>query len=186
MGKDIKRELFVYTTGDYFSLKEYFEDKAREGWLIEKIGFNIAKYKRIEPTDLTFIVDIYPNFNEGIDKDDLTSYKSKFEDAGWSHAASLRNLHIFYSKTEDNLVPVHSQDEINKMIVDKPLQPELRTMIMQTLLSIMYFILYFPYDYDYLFSNVSMVMPFCLPLMFLGLAASTAREYLWFKKRREI
>ena len=58
--KDTKRELFIFSTVDYFSLKEHFEDMARKGWLIDKIKYSFAVYKKIEPSDLTFSVDIYP------------------------------------------------------------------------------------------------------------------------------
>lgn len=181
---DIKRELFKYSTGDYFSLKEYFEEKARDGWLIQKVKFNIATYKRIVPTDLTFSIGIYPNLHEIIGKDDVKSYKSKYEDAGWSHAISLGNIHIFYSKKEDNLMPVQTEEEIHKIISEKSLRPELSIMIMSTFSAVLYLSIYFPYEYDNLFSNLSMIMPFTLPILFLNLLASTAREYFWFKRAK--
>lgn len=183
--KDIKRELFVFSTVDYYSLKEYFEERARNGWLIDKIKFNIAIYKRIEPTNLNFLVDVYPNIYKTIAKEDIKSYKSLYEDAGWSHAISSNNLHIFYSKKEDNLLSVQTQEEINQRIVEKPLRPELMGMILNTLSVVLYLSIYFPYDYDNLFSNISMVMPFCLPLLFLNGVASAAKDLFWFIRAKK-
>jgi hypothetical protein len=182
---DIKRELFAYSTGDYFSLKEYFEEKARDGWLIQKVKFSTAIYKRIEPTDLIFAIGIYPNLHEIIDKDDVKLYKSKYEDVGWSHAISFGNLHIFYSKKEDNLMPVQTEEEIRKIIAEKPLRSELFIIIMHTLLSVFYLSINLPYEYDNLFSNLSMIMPFILPLIFLTGVALNVREYSYFRRAKK-
>lgn len=185
--KEYKRELFVYSAVDYYSLKEHFEHMARKGWLIDKIKFNIATYRRIEPMDLIFSVDVYPKFSifEAVDEDDVKFYKNLCEDAGWSSATSSNNLHIFYSMKEENLIPVQTDEEINRLVVEKSLLPELFITAMTTFLMIFNIILHFPYEYENLFSNGGLITPFFWPLLLINSSASTVGSIYWLMKAKK-
>ncbi|WFA08241.1 DUF2812 domain-containing protein [Tissierella sp. Yu-01] len=184
---NIKRELFLFSAVDYYSLKEYFEAMARKGWLIDKIKFNIAIFRRIEPIDYTFSVDVYPKFSmfEAVDDNDVEYYKNLCEDAGWSYATSSKNLHIFYSNKEDNLTPIQTDEEIKKMVVQKSILPEIFTMALVIFLMLFNIKIHFPYDYENLFSNMSLIMPFYWPLLLINSLTSTMGSIFWLIRAKK-
>ena len=185
--KDTKRELFIFSTVDYFSLKEHFEDMARKGWLIDKIKYSFAVYKKIEPSDLTFSVDIYPKISifEAADKDDMQSYINLCEDAGWIYATSSKNLHIFYSKKEDNPIPVQTDEEIERMVIEKSILPEISVMILDVFIILLNIKIQLPYDYENLFTNGRLIMPFLWPLLLINIIGSTVGNIAWIIKAKK-
>lgn len=177
----IKRELFLFSSIDYFSLKEHFEDMARRGWMLEKISFLTAKYRRIEPRDLVFSVDVYPELKyfQTMDKKDLKSYINLCEEAGWKYVTSSNNLQIFYSNKEDNLIPVQTDEEIKEKVVEKSIFMDLLSIILSISILSSSLKKLLPYNYKNLFNNMDLLFPVFAPLMIIGAIFYIAGNLLW-------
>lgn len=185
--KDIKRELFVLSTPDYFYLKEYFEDMAKKGWLIDKIKWNIATYKRIEPADLNFSVAVYPGLSmtEFVVKDEVESYKNRYENIGWSHAISAGNFHVFFSNKEDNMAPIQSDEEIKMMIEKKSIPPQIISTLFWILAIILNIWIHLPYEYDDLFSNMGLILPLIWPVLLIDTLFTHGGDIFWFVRAKK-
>lgn len=44
---------------DYQVMKTYLEEMAEKGWMFEKVGRHLAKFRAIEPQKLNFYVDVF-------------------------------------------------------------------------------------------------------------------------------
>lgn len=119
--RQTKRELFLFSVTDYSSLKEHFEKMARQGWMIEKIETFTVKYRRIEPQDLIFSVDVYPELKlyQYIDKEDLKSYVNLCQETGWKFVTSYNNIQVFYSNKEDNLISIQTDEGMKVKVIEK-------------------------------------------------------------------
>ena len=187
LDKTTKTELFVFSAIDYNSLKEHFEEMARKGWLLEKISFVTAKYRKIEPSEITFSVDIYPKFSmfDAIDKMDVEAYINLCEEAGWKYATSANNLQIFYSVKEENLIPVQTDDGIKDKVIEKSIFAELFSMTMSLFVLINSFRISFPYDYEDLYSNLTLIFPIFLPLLMSIMFFFILSNLLWIIRAKK-
>lgn len=181
MGRKVKRELFLFSSIDYFSLKEHFEDMARKGWMLEKISFFTAKYRRIEPQELVFSVDVYPELKyfQGIDKKDIKSYINLCEEAGWKYVTSSNNLQIFYSEKEENLIPVQTDEEIKEKVVEKSIFMDLLSMVSSIFILSYSLRKLIPYNYKNLFTNMDLLYPIFIPLIIIGAIIYISGHLLW-------
>lgn len=186
MANDTKREFLLFFPLDNNSIKQHFERKARQGWLLESIKYNIAKYKRIEPQELVFSVDIYPEISpiKRTIKKDVDYYISLCEDTGWNYITSLNNLHIFYSRKEDELIPVQTDEEYKEKIMSKSITMELIVLFINLLCQIVLLRLILPFDYTSLYSNLSLVNLFFMPMVTLLLFFQIGSYVIWILKAK--
>lgn len=111
--KDVKRVLFNFMPYECTALEEFLEEEASKGWLLTSIRGNVFKFKRIEPKNLKFTVDIFGDLTLFDDENNevLLSYRDYCEEAGWKYVCSKGKIQIFY--TEDNLesIPIHTDEK---------------------------------------------------------------------------
>lgn len=181
MTKDIKREFFLFSHIDNDSVKEHLERMANKGWLLESIQYNIAKYRRIEPQDIVFSVDVYPEVSpiKRYNKKDVDYYISLCEDVGWKYITSLNNLHIFYSKKEENLIPVQTDEEYKEKILSKSIINEIVALIIILIAQINLLRINLPFDYTKLYSNMSLANLIFLPTVILILMVFIIEYLIW-------
>ncbi len=161
MNKDIKKELFLFTATDYFSLKDHFEEMAREGWMLKNIKFLTAQYRKIEPKELVFSVELYPRTAE---EDDKNSFINLCEESGWKYIASSKNMLVFYSNKEDNLIPIHTDEKLHEKVLSKAIFMDILNRIIWPLLAVRWSRI-LPISYVNLSTNTGIMMPIFLILL---------------------
>ena len=175
MNKDIKKELFLFTATDYFSLKDHFEEMARKGWMLEDIKFLTAIYRKIEPKELVFSVELYPKTAE---EDDKNSFINLCEESGWKYIASSKNMLVFYSNKEDNLIPIHTDEKLKEKILSKAIFGDIFRNILFPLLLIRWFKLE-SFNYRDLFLNTSLVLPIITILILISSLSYLFGSLFW-------
>ena len=94
---------------DRTSIEEYLEHQARQGWLLEKSGNNLWKFRRIEPQNLRFTVTYFPKADlfDPAPSEEEETFRDFCAHSGWTLAASNAQLQIFYT-AEENPVPIET------------------------------------------------------------------------------
>ncbi len=113
-------EAFAYY--DRTAMKEYFEQKALEGWqLCRKEMFSKWVFKRIEPKKLHYAITYLPQFSN---EDSFLLSENKKEylefcaEQGWQFACVYKNMVVFYNE-EENPVPFETDPEVELAAIHK-------------------------------------------------------------------
>lgn len=108
--KNTKRVLFNFMPYECTAAEEFLEEKAKEGWLLSSIRGNILKFKRIEPKNLKYTVDILDGMTMFDDEDNEISldYREYCREAGWKYVCSKGKVQIFYTEDYLNYTPIHT------------------------------------------------------------------------------
>lgn len=99
---------------NYPSMERYFEDKARDGWLIDKIILgSIFIYKKILAEELDFSItpyEIETTFTRK-SKEELEEFNSVCKSVGWNYATRSFDLHIYFKEKGSEATPIQSDEE---------------------------------------------------------------------------
>lgn len=60
MTKERKRVFYSFILFEYKSMEEYFEKMALQGWMLDKKGFAVLEFRKIQPKKNRFSLDIFP------------------------------------------------------------------------------------------------------------------------------
>lgn len=181
MTKRIKREPFFYSPTDYRALEEHFREMAKKGWLVNKIRFGILEYIKIEPQDLSFTIDVYPEVKvfQTPNQKDIDSYIDLVKDSGWNYIDSQNNIHIFYGREDEDLIPIQTDEEIKEAILNKSVKMEAFSTFFTLLIIINSIYTSFPITYEDLYRNTSIIVPIVMPLIFLAMLIQIGNSVLW-------
>lgn len=107
---------------DRTAMKEYFEQKALEGWqLCRKEMFSKWVFKRIEPKKLHYAITYLPQYSN---EDSFLLSENKKEylefcaEQGWQFACVYKNMVVFYNE-EENPVPFETDPEVELAAIHK-------------------------------------------------------------------
>ena len=127
--KNTKRVRIKFDFFDRAGISAYLEEQAKLGWMLEKIGRGIWKFKSIEPSSLHFAVTYFPKASE-YDPEPSEEQKLLYEmceHTGWKLVTTSAQMQIFCNE-EENPVPIETDpcvdvENIHKSInkVYKPL-----------------------------------------------------------------
>ena len=114
--KEKKRTMFRFSTYARGKMEAYLEKMARKGWLLEKVSGGMFHFRRMQPKNLRYCVFFSPEQTDSR-CDAYGKVQELYEMcacAGWTAAASVGRLHIFYSENWD-AVPVETspRDELD-------------------------------------------------------------------------
>ena len=118
VGKNILLKEIPFEARDCHALELYLSEMAAKGWMLDEIWiFNIFKFKRCEPKNLRFTVDI-PRLSDTCPDTSLQNYELLFneyieicESSGWKHIVEDSEYQIFF--TEDtNTVDIQTDDSL--------------------------------------------------------------------------
>ena len=107
--KEVKRRLERLSFYDHTGIAAHLEKMAAKGWMLDKIGTYLWRYRRMEPKQLAFAVSYYPKasqFDPGPSEGELT-FHDFCERTGWKLAASSAQLQVFCNEREDP-VPIET------------------------------------------------------------------------------
>ena len=118
ISKNILLKEIPFEARDCHALELYLSEMAAKGWMLDEIWiFNIFKFKRCEPKNLRFAVDI-PRLSDTCPDTSLQNYELLFneyieicESSGWKHIDEDSEYQIFC--TEDiNVVDIQTDDSL--------------------------------------------------------------------------
>ena len=166
-----KRVFWGFLSLDYKAIETYLEEMAQKGWMLEKVGRWIARFRAIEPKALRFNVDVFKD--EGplspMNTNESEEYRNLCKESGWNFITSRDHLQFFYAEEGENPTPIQTDDVLEQKIVESTLwKTELIGVIISTALIIWVMTLYFPPKYTFLLSFVGVAGTFVLPLLFLS------------------
>ncbi|MBS5951226.1 MAG: DUF2812 domain-containing protein [Clostridium sp.] len=114
--KVVVLDFFAY---EISSLIYYLEEMAKKGWLLESISSMYAKFKKIEPKNIKYTIDIIGKISayEELDEESLKEYRDKKESEGWKFLYDYNNMQIFYSEynNEEFLVTSKNQWKVKEI-----------------------------------------------------------------------
>ena len=98
--KDVKYCLESFAFYDHVTIQEKLQAKAQEGWLVEKAGNFLWKYRRIEPKELHIAVIYVPNASEfdPVETEEQQMMEEFAKKDGWNLACRWGQMHIFYNE----------------------------------------------------------------------------------------
>lgn len=115
-----KRVFIQHTFYDRTGIRNYLENQARNGWLLDRITNFGWVYRRIEPKELHFEVTYFPKASvfDPEPSDQELSFQEFCEHTGWHLAAANGQLQIFYNERE-NPTPIETDPVLEVEIIHK-------------------------------------------------------------------
>lgn len=174
-----KRVFWGFYSLDYKAIEFYLEEMARKGWMLEKIGYFTAKFKKMQPADLKFFIDVFADAGPITPENtnETREYRELCKESGWNFITSQDYLQFFYAEEKEDPVPLQTDDVLEQEIVEKTLwKGELRNLIILiVILSVpAVIVLSNPNSiYNLLFSNTSVLAMITLPVLLLTTVIST-------------
>lgn len=102
--KQTKREvLLFYSYYDRTGLARHMEQRAAQGWMLERFGKQSVVYRRTEPKQLRFAVTYFPAASQfdPHPSEQQEGFWDLCAAAGWQLAASSAQMQIFYTESPD-------------------------------------------------------------------------------------
>ncbi len=170
MKNKTKRVFWGFFSIDYKAMGEYLEEMAAKGWMLEKVGRSMAKFRAIEPRKLKFYVDV---FKEGgpltpEKTEESEEYRKLCRESGWIFITSQDYLQFFYANGEGDPVPIQTDEEIEQKIVELTLwKNELRGIIIISIIFAWVFSRYFPVSYTNLISFTGFTGTVLFPVLYI-------------------
>ncbi len=172
---------------DYKAMETYLEEMAEKGWMLEKVGQYLAKFKAMESRKLKFYVDIFkkggiltPENNE-----ESEAYRKLCQESGWIFITSQEYLQFFYADGDSEPVPIQTDEEIEQKIVEHTLlKRELLSIFIFSIVSIFVFIRTFPVKYGNLLSFAGVTGTFLFPVLCTFTAIPAVYSIIWMLKAR--
>ena len=84
------KEWKIFMPWNFEKEQEWLEEKAREGWMLEK-SFFTNHFVKAEPQEMVYRVDYFSILNEK----KLKRYRAVFEESGWEFVYSSFGWHYF-------------------------------------------------------------------------------------------
>lgn len=109
-----------------------FEKRAKEGWLISKMGAFLWTYQRIEPKDLQFDIIYMSNISDY----DTVSTERQMEQAqycqkdGWKQAVCFKSMQVFYNEDESPK-PIETDSVVQFENIRKSVKGEVKFALFQ-------------------------------------------------------
>lgn len=140
--RKVKYRLEDFLMFDYLAVERHLGNMARKGWKLESIGVHLWKYRRIEPSELTFAVTYIEDasdFNPGPTESQML-LEEYCETAGWEKVCDWNKMQIFCTE-EKNPVPLESEESVRLEVIQKSMDksfviPNLIVMCYMVILSL--------------------------------------------------
>lgn len=179
--KEIKTRYFTFETYECLAVEEYLEMMAKQGWLLDTINRPFFRFKKIEPQNLRFYVDI-PNVRE----DRLGDYIEYCKAAGWRYLDKLDSNFIFYAEDNDKTIDIHTDQNEKFRVVSKM---SLSNIVLKIILILMcaywvYMSLFISSPDDVLASNSSIIIFLAISVGGISSTIKVINFFLWRVKAK--
>lgn len=188
--KNTKRVRIKFDFFDRAGISKHLEEQAQQGWMLEKIGRGIWKFKSIEPSSLHFAVTYFPKASEYDPEpsEEQVLFYEMCEHTGWKLVTTSAQMQIFCNEQE-NPVPIETDpcvdvENIHKSInkVYRPLNVLLVILCAIQLKSSISRIVSNPLTA--LSNNAELFLVFCYVLLILLSLYEVIRYSIWYKKAK--
>lgn len=177
--KEIKTRYFNFEPYECLAVEEYLEMMAKQGWLLDTINRPFFRFKKIEPQNLRFYVDI-PNVRE----DRLGDYIEYCRAAGWTYLDKLDSNFIFYAEDNDKTIDIHTDQNEKFRVVSKM---SLSNIVLKIILILMcaywVYTCLFVMD-DFLTSNLSIITFLAISVGGISSTIKVANFFIWRVKAK--
>ena len=103
--EEIKRRFEFYSYNDCTGIENHLKKMAEKGWMLDDIGVRRWKYRRIEPSSLSYEIVYHRETIPSVVE------KKRFIDehsvSGWKFVADIGKMYVFVNENE-NPVPMHT------------------------------------------------------------------------------
>jgi len=99
---------------NYPALEEYLSKMAKKGWMLKKIILStFFIFKKTESKALEFSITPYEieTFLNKKTKSDLNEFKEVVESTGWKYLTRNHQYYIYYKKSDEDLIDIHTDKE---------------------------------------------------------------------------
>lgn len=105
---------------DRTGIQNFLEQKAAEGWMLDKLGGFLWRFRASEPKKVHFTVTFFPKASmfDALASDQQIMYQEFCAHSGWNLIASSAQLQIFCNEEEDP-VPIETDPEIELQNIHK-------------------------------------------------------------------
>jgi len=189
--KNTKRVRIKFDFFDRSGISAYLEEQAQQGWMLEKIGRGIWKFKSIEPSSLHFAVTYFPKASEYDPEpsEEQVLFYEMCEHTGWKLAATSAQMQIFYNEAE-NPVPIETDPSVDVEYIQKSINKAYRPLnILLAILCVIQLkssitrIVSDPMTA--LSNNAELFLVFCYALLILFSLYEVIRYSVWYKKAKK-
>lgn len=114
---------------NYPLVEDYLSKMAKKGWMIKRIIANsIFIFKKIESKDLDFSITPYEieTFMDRKTKKDLKEFQEVTESIGWKYATKSNEYHIYYKRSDEDLIALQTDMEEEFESIKKIAKRELK------------------------------------------------------------
>lgn len=121
--RNTKYLLNFYSMYDHTGIRKHLEKMAAKGWMLEKTGTFVWKYRRMEPEKLHFAINYFPKaseFSPGPTEEQQTMFEY-CEQAGWKLVSTVAQMQIFCNEQE-NPVPLETDPAVQVEIISKAMK----------------------------------------------------------------
>ncbi len=172
---------------DYKAMEEYLEEMAEKGWMLEKVGNYLAKFKAIEPRKLKFYVDVFKE--EGPLTPEKTEeseeYRNLCQESGWTFITSRNYLQFFYADRNSQPVPIQTDEAIEQKIVELTLlKNELGGILFFSIIAAWALLLNFPVKYTNLLSFTGITRTILFPVLCAFISIPAIYSIVWMLRAR--
>lgn len=107
--------IYNFLPYEYEHLEEYLEKMASRGWILDDMMGAYLKFKKGEPKNLKYSVDIMDSvsFFDGKDSNKAVEYREYCKEAGWNFVCEREKIQVYCSEYNKDKVEIHT-DETEK------------------------------------------------------------------------
>ena len=100
---DIRIVLIEFYSYEIDALETYLEEMALKGWMLEKFSNLYIKFRKIEPKNIKYKIDMVNDvaLNKELGKKLSLEYREKLQELGWSYSCECNKLQVFYKENEE-------------------------------------------------------------------------------------
>lgn len=175
---------------DYKAMEDYLEEMAEKGWMLEKVGRVIARFRAIEPRKIKFYVDVFKEAGPLTPEktEESEEYRKLCLESGWIFITTQDYLQFFYADGDSEPVPIQTDEEIEQKIVELTLlRQELRGIFIFLIIAVFVLANNIPLRYNRLLSFTGITSTFLFPILCICTVVPGVYSIFWMlKARRDI
>lgn len=181
-----KLVLYDFIAFEYKGLELYLNRMALKGWKLSSIKGGILKFKKIEPKNIKYMVDIVDeiSFFDGKDTEYALEYRKYCTEAGWEFVCERNKLQIYCAEEHKENIEIQTDEEIKfKNICKASLKYVLIMLIAPIILLInQYITIKLDEDALFLSSNMDIILMALMLVMFMEAGVNLIKFIIWYRK----
>ncbi len=189
---DVKYRFENFMLYDYLGVEKHLKKMAQKGWKLDKVNPAVWRYRRIEPTDLTYAITYVPDASGWNPEptDSQLTLEEYCAEAGWEKIGDWEQMQIFCS-TEERPIPIETDEALRLEMIQKSMKKsflpsQFVILIMMTILLAQHVSLWFSYHrLEYLAQDSKLLLIIFLAFTIGLILFNLANYFSWSKKSKQ-